>query len=83
MKMKKYAIIAAAAMAGMAVTACSKDEAGPDAVEKRTQVTVGIAGKNGHKVTFTQFLMYGVPVTVGSMVLASIYILVRYFVQCA
>lgn len=46
-------------------------------------VTVGIAGKNGHKVTFTQFLMYGVPVTVGSMVLASIYILVRYFVQCA
>ena len=44
MKMKKYAIIAAAAMAGMAVTACSKDEAGPDAVEKRMQVTVGIAG---------------------------------------
>ena len=46
-------------------------------------VTVGIAGKNGYKVTFTQFLMYGVPVTVGSMILASAYIIIRYFVQCA
>lgn len=46
-------------------------------------VTVGIAEKNGHKVTFTQFLMYGVPVTVGSMILASAYIIIRYFVQCA
>lgn len=45
-------------------------------------VTVGIAGKNGHKVTFGQFLGYGVPVAVGSMVLASIYILVRYYLVC-
>ena len=45
-------------------------------------VTVGIAEKNGHKVTFGQFLGYGVPVAVGSMVLASIYILVRYYLVC-
>lgn len=45
-------------------------------------VTVGIADKNGHQVTFGQFLRYGVPVTVGSMMLASIYILVRYYTVC-
>ncbi len=45
-------------------------------------VTVGIAGKNGHKVTFGQFLAYGIPVTVGSMVLASAYILIRYYAVC-
>lgn len=45
-------------------------------------VTVGIAEKNGYKVNFTQFLTYGVPVTFGSMVLASIYIIVRYYLTC-
>ncbi len=44
-------------------------------------VTVGIAGKNGYVVTFKEFLRYGIPVTVGSMVMASAYILVRYYVQ--
>ena len=46
-------------------------------------VTVGIAEKNGHNVSFTGFLKYGVPVTVGSMVLASAYIMARYFLFCA
>ncbi len=46
-------------------------------------VTVGIAEKNGNKVSFTQFLGYGVPVTVGSMLLASIYIITRYYLVCA
>ncbi|MBS1368609.1 MAG: ArsB/NhaD family transporter [Lentisphaeria bacterium] len=45
-------------------------------------VTVGIAEKNGHQVTFSDFLRYGIPVTAGSMVLASGYILVRYFMLC-
>jgi len=45
-------------------------------------VTVGIAEKNGHQVTFGQFLRYGIPVMIGSMVLASIYILVRYYTVC-
>lgn len=38
-------------------------------------VTVGIAEKNGHQVGFMDFLKYGVPVTLGSMVLASAYTL--------
>ena len=46
-------------------------------------VTVGIAEKNGHSVSFTGFLKYGVPVAVGSMVLASVYIMARYFLFCA
>ena len=45
-------------------------------------MTVGIAEKNGYKVSFSQFLVYGVPVTLGSMVLASIYIIVRYYLYC-
>ena len=45
-------------------------------------VTVGIAEKNGYMVSFSQFLVYGVPVTLGSMVLASIYIIVRYYLYC-
>jgi len=45
-------------------------------------VTVGIAGKNGHQVSFADFLKYGIPVTIGSMLLASGYILVRYFALC-
>ena len=45
-------------------------------------VTVGIAEKNGHQVGFMDFLKYGVPVTLGSMVLASAYILARYYVTC-
>ncbi len=43
-------------------------------------VTVGIAEKNGHKVSFGDFLRYGIPVTVGTMLLASGYIMWRYYV---
>ena len=42
-------------------------------------VVAGLAEKGGCKVSFGTFLRYGVPVTVGSMVVASIYILARYF----
>ncbi len=45
-------------------------------------VTVGIAGKNGHHVSFGHFLIYGVPVTVVSMMLASGYIVLRYYFCC-
>ncbi len=45
-------------------------------------VSVGIAEKAGEKITFKDFLRYGVPVTVGSMVMASIYIVGRYFLLC-
>ena len=42
-------------------------------------VTAGLAEKAGQKVTFGDFLRYGLPVTVGSMFMASGYIALRYF----
>lgn len=45
-------------------------------------VTVNIAAKNGHKVSFWGFMAYGMPVTIGSMVLATIYITIRYYWCC-
>ena len=44
-----------------------------------TLVVAGLAEKAGSKVTFGTFLRYGLPVTVGSMVIASFYILGRYY----
>ncbi len=43
-------------------------------------VVAGIAEKAGDKVTFKRYLAYGLPVTFASMVLASGYILLRYYV---
>lgn len=42
-------------------------------------VMAGLAEKGGCKVTFLSFLRYGLPVTVGSMIAASVYILCRYY----
>jgi Na+/H+ antiporter NhaD/arsenite permease-like protein len=42
-------------------------------------VTAGIAEKAGQKITFGQFLRYGIPVTFFSMIMASLYIIGRYF----
>ncbi len=44
-------------------------------------VTVGLAEKAGYKLSFKDFMRYGIPVTLGSMVFASIYIVGRYAVQ--
>jgi len=41
-------------------------------------VAVGLAEKAGCKLSFKDFLRYGIPVTVGSMICASIYIAARY-----
>jgi Na+/H+ antiporter NhaD/arsenite permease-like protein len=41
-------------------------------------VTAGLAEKSGVKVTARDFFRYGFPVTLGSMVIASIYITIRY-----
>ena len=38
----------------------------------------GIAARHGQPIGFMRFLRIGVPVTVGSMVLATGYILLRY-----
>lgn len=45
-------------------------------------VTVGIGEKNGHRVSFKEFLKYGIPVTVGSLICASLYIIGRYYLLC-
>lgn len=42
-------------------------------------VTVGLAEKSGIKISSRDFFRYGFPVTLGSMVIASIYIAGRYF----
>jgi Na+/H+ antiporter NhaD/arsenite permease-like protein len=39
---------------------------------------VDVAKKSGHVISFKEFLMYGVPVTIGSMVVCSIYVWLRY-----
>ena len=43
-------------------------------------VAIGIAAKNGHPISFWQFTKYGIGVTIGSMVIAWIYVWLRYFV---
>ena len=45
-------------------------------------VTAGVAEKGGHKVSFNEFLRYGIPVTLLSLVAASGYIIVRYYALC-
>lgn len=45
-------------------------------------VTAGIAEKAGAKITFKEFIRYGLPVTFFSMVAASIYIIIRYYLCC-
>ena len=42
-------------------------------------VMAGLAEKAGSRVTFVSFLRYGLPVTVGSMLAASAFIMARYF----
>lgn len=45
-------------------------------------VTAGVAEKGGHRISFKEFLVYGVPVTLLSMVAASIYVIIRYYTLC-
>jgi len=42
-------------------------------------VTVGIAEKSNIKISFWDFMRYGLPVTVASLAIASLYILTRYW----
>jgi len=43
-------------------------------------VVVGISNKSGHKITFGRFLRKGLPVTLMSLALASLFIWLRFFV---
>ena len=42
-------------------------------------IVVGLSEKAGYKITFTQFLKYGLPVTLMTILLATIYVYVRYY----
>ncbi|SDZ81819.1 possible tyrosine transporter P-protein (TC 2.A.45.2.1) [Desulfuromusa kysingii] len=42
-------------------------------------IVVGLSEKAGYKISFTQFLKYGVPVMIMTVFLAMIYIYVRYY----
>jgi Na+/H+ antiporter NhaD/arsenite permease-like protein len=42
-------------------------------------VALGIAAKSGHHISFWQFTKYGIVVTLGSSVLAWLYVWLRYF----
>ena len=41
-------------------------------------VTTGIAEKAGHKITFFEFFKQGAPITIVSLIIASIFLLIRY-----
>jgi Na+/H+ antiporter NhaD/arsenite permease-like protein len=41
-------------------------------------ILAGMAEREGHPITFGQFLRYGLPVTVGSMVIATAYVWLRF-----
>ncbi|HJO94972.1 MAG TPA: ArsB/NhaD family transporter [Victivallales bacterium] len=42
-------------------------------------VTAGVAEQAGNKISFKEFMKYGIPVSFASLVLSSIYISLRYF----
>jgi Na+/H+ antiporter NhaD/arsenite permease-like protein len=43
-------------------------------------ILAGMAEREGHPITFGQFLRYGLPVTAGTMLIATAYVWVRYLV---
>jgi Na+/H+ antiporter NhaD/arsenite permease-like protein len=43
-------------------------------------ILAGMAEREGHPITFGQFLRYGLPVTFGSMLIATVYVWLRYLV---
>ena len=41
-------------------------------------ILASMAEREGHRVSFGAFLRYGLPVTIGSMVIATVYVWLRY-----
>jgi Na+/H+ antiporter NhaD/arsenite permease-like protein len=41
-------------------------------------ILAGMAEREGHRITFGTFLRYGLPVTFGTMVVATVYVWLRY-----
>ena len=42
-------------------------------------ILITLAEREGHRITFRQFLIHGVPVTLATLVVATLYVWVRYF----
>jgi Na+/H+ antiporter NhaD/arsenite permease-like protein len=42
-------------------------------------VAVGIANRNGYRITFKQFTVIGILFTINTLVVSALYILIRYF----
>ncbi|MBF8276677.1 MAG: arsB [Candidatus Brocadiaceae bacterium] len=43
-------------------------------------ITIGLAGKAGYPITFRKFLLYSIPITLETLVLSTVYIVLRYYV---
>jgi Na+/H+ antiporter NhaD/arsenite permease-like protein len=43
-------------------------------------ILAGMAEREGHPISFGQFLRYGLPVTIGTMLIATAYVWIRYLV---
>jgi len=44
-------------------------------------IVVGISEKMGNKITFGKFMMYGMPLMVESVIIASLYVWLRYYIS--
>jgi Na+/H+ antiporter NhaD/arsenite permease-like protein len=44
-------------------------------------VSAGICNAHGKRVTFMQFMRYGVPITVGQLAASALYVLVLFFIM--
>lgn len=42
-------------------------------------ITIGLSGKAGYPITFRKFLVYSIPITLETLVLSTIYIIIRYY----
>jgi Na+/H+ antiporter NhaD/arsenite permease-like protein len=42
-------------------------------------VVAGMSERAGRRISFLKFLLYGIPVTLASLVIATAYVIVRYY----
>ena len=52
-----------------------------EAVSAADAAIIVVSGKAGIEVNFTTFMRFGIPVTLGSLIAATAYIVIRYFVM--
>ena len=43
-------------------------------------IVIGMAEKANHKITFLRFLLYGLPITLLTVSIGSVYVLLRYYI---